>query len=121
MPKGFHRMNEYLLPREVVDAQLRAYNAHDLEAFCATYAHDAVLSKPAVNQELARGMEAIRALYAKLFSNSKIHCEIKSRIEISNFVIDHERITGRTDGLLEAVAIYEVRDSLIRSVLFVGS
>ena len=33
-------------------------------------------------------------------------------------VIDHERVIGIRDGPMEAVAVYEVRDGLIRNVWF---
>lgn len=103
-------------PREIVDRQLRAYNARDLEAYCALFACDAVISRLNDGEEIARGMDAIRAYYTARFKGPGLHCRIKARIELEPFVIDHEQVTGITGGLLEVVAIYEVRDALIQSL-----
>lgn len=53
---------------EIVQRQLEAYNAQDLEAFCATYADDCIIAdlNGAVTQA---GADAIRARYAKTFSD----------------------------------------------------
>lgn len=112
-------MNKNISPHEIVDRLLRAGNAGDIEAYCALFAHDAVLSKLNNDQELARGIDAIRGRYTERFKNSKLHCEIKSRIELGDFVVDHERVTGLGEESLEVIAILEVRDSLIRSVRFI--
>jgi hypothetical protein len=112
-------MEKYVLPREIVDRLLRAGNARDIDAYCALYAHDAVLFKLNTAQELARGIDAIRARYTERFKNSQLHCEIKSRIELGDFVVDHERVSGLEDEPLDIIAILEVRDSLIRSVRFI--
>jgi hypothetical protein len=112
-------MNKRNLPREIVDRQLRAYNAHDIEEFCSLYAQDAIICKLNRDQARIRGIDAIRAAYGERFKNPALHGEIKSRIEVGNFVIDHERVVGLADDPLEAIAIYEVQDSLIRSVRFI--
>lgn len=110
-------MSQSATPREIVDRQLHAYNARDVEAYCALFAPDAVLFKLNTGQELARGIDGIRAYYTTRFANPRLHCEIARRIELGDFVIDHEIVTGVTEsGVLEVVAIYEVRDSLIQTV-----
>lgn len=112
-------MNKHLLPHQIVDQQLQAYNARDIEAYCAMFAHDAVLSQLNVDQEPIRGIDSIRARYTERFKNPQLHCDIKSRMEFGDFVVDHERVIGLEADPLEAIAIYEVRDSLIRSVRFI--
>jgi hypothetical protein len=110
-------MNQNASPRDIVDRQMRAYNARDIDAYCALYASDAVISTLNDGTEYARGIDAIRRYYTTRFSNSpSLHYDIKTRIELGNFVIDHERVTGIGEGTLEVIAIYEVRDSLIRSL-----
>lgn len=112
-------MNNHVLPRQIVDCQLRAYNARDIDAYCALFAPNAVLSKLNTDHELARGIDAIRTRYTDRFRDPKLHCEIQSRIELGDFVVDHERVVGIKEGPLEVIAIYEVRESLIRSVRFI--
>jgi hypothetical protein len=108
-------------PVEIVEHQLRAYNTHNIDAYCALFAHNAVLSKLNVEEKPVCGIDAIRARYTARFKNPKLHCEINARIEFGNFVIDHERVIGLYEDPLEAIAIYEVRDSLIRSIRFIWS
>lgn len=53
---------------KVVERQFEAYNARDVEAFCATYADDCVIAeyKGAI---LQNGKAEMRARYAKTFSD----------------------------------------------------
>lgn len=112
-------MNPSASPREIVDRQLLAYNSRDIDAYCALFASNAVISKLNVHQDLAQGIDAIRKYYTTRFSNPKLHCEVKARIELGDFVIDHEQVIGVADGSLEVIAIYEVRDSLIQTLRIV--
>ena len=41
-----------------------------------------------------------------------------NRMVSGNTVVDHERITGLQPGVLEAIAVYQVSDGLIRAVWF---
>jgi hypothetical protein len=60
--------------------------------------------------------------YATVFQkNPHLHCETLSRTVLGNKIIDHEKVTGFTDGrVLESVAIYEIQQGLIRKVYFVS-
>jgi uncharacterized protein (TIGR02246 family) len=106
-------------PVDLVQAQLEAYNAQDLDAFCACFAKDCVLAQlnGAVTQE---GAGQIRERYEAMFAQypeNKAH--IVSRMAAGNVVIDHERIERSPELRLEAIAIYTVRDGLISRVDFV--
>ncbi len=105
------------LPREVVQAQLDAYNAGDIDAFLAVFAEDAKLYRLGNDEPFAAGKVQLRTLYGKLFENSPdLHSEVTTRTVIGNRVIDYERITGR-NGQAEPwfiVMIYEVEEGLIR-------
>ena len=91
-----------------VDAQLAAYNAHDVAAFLACYTTDCAIDDADGNR-LMSGHTEMRTRYQTLFANSpKLHCEIVSRIRIGGHVIDEERITGRVPDLRRAVVIYRV-------------
>ena len=90
----------------VVDRQLAAYNAHDVEAFMICYTPDCVIEDGA-GARLLTGHGEMRPRYQTLFANSpKLHCKIASRICIGDYVIDEECITGREPDLRHAVVIY---------------
>lgn len=104
---------------EIVQRQLDAYNAQDLDAFCACFAADCVLAElnGAVTQS---GAAAIRERYQTLFSNfPENHAALVNRVVVGNVVIDHEDITRSVSERINAVAIYTVKDGLIARVDFV--
>jgi uncharacterized protein (TIGR02246 family) len=104
--------------RDPVDEQHRAYNAHDVEAFVASYAPDAVLEE-ANGRAVASGREAIRRRYGDLFRRfPTVQSSITMRIRIGKYTIDEETVTG--DGLPETrgVAVYTCEKDLITNVRF---
>lgn len=105
-------------PEAIVQAQLDAYNAKDIDAFLATYAEDAqIFEHPA--SLLASGSAQLRERYAARFKEPNLHAVIVTRMVMGDIVIDHERVTRsfpEGPGLLDAVAIYEVRDGKIAKV-----
>ena len=103
-------------PAEIVDRQWRAYNARDIDAYCALFDPQAIISRLNDGKEIARGADAIRRFYSERFKNPELHCEIKMRTVLGRFVIDHEQVTGIVEGILEVVAIYEVREERIQSI-----
>ncbi|RED54331.1 nuclear transport factor 2 family protein [Aestuariispira insulae] len=109
-----------MTPEEIAQAQLDAYNAHDLEAFCACF-HEHVTAELLVSgTQMLSGMEEFRKLYARRFSNPKLKAWVKHRITIGNVVVDHEEILGLSDdGPVEVIAIYETEGTKIRKVRFI--
>ena len=114
-------MHPLLIPAEqVVQQQLDAYNARDLDAWLATYKTDAeqYLLHGGL---LASGHESIRKRMAERFKDPALHAELTSRTVMDNIVIDHEFVT-RTfpDGLgtIEMICIYEVHAGLIIKATF---
>ena len=105
-------------PVAVVQRQLEAYNARDLEAFAATYADDITIYRMPASQPAFTGKEKLREVYRQRFASAGLHAEILSRIVLGNKVIDHERVVGIRDTPVEALAIYEVEAGLIRTVWF---
>lgn len=106
---------------KIVQKQLDAYNARDLERFCACYHPEIkivrLLSGITTITNISEFMELYRNLFA---SNPKLHCKLRSRIVLESVVIDEEFITGlqrAVDGL-HTVAIYGFRDGLIDRVWF---
>ena len=105
-------------PEMLIQRQLNAYNARDLEAFLATYAEDVKIHDLS-GQLLMDGKGAMRSRYKSLFENNPmLYCEIKNRMIMGNKVIDQEYVRIK-DGYINAVAIYEVKEGLIQQVTFV--
>jgi hypothetical protein len=105
-------------PAKIVQKQLDAYNARDIDGFMATYTNDITLIN-FPNKELLKGQEKIRESYASYFDTTPdLNCEIKNRIVIGNKVIDEEYITANGQKF-SAVAIYEVVNGKIAKVTFI--
>ncbi len=98
-------------PKAVVQRQLDAYNARDLETLLSIYADDAQLFEHP-NTLVASGSAALRERFSVRFREPNLHAALLQRTVAGAFVIDHERVT-RTfpegPGELEVVMIYEVR------------
>ncbi len=102
-------------PASVVQRQLDAYNARDLDTLLALYADDAELHEfPATL--LAKGTAALRERFIARFREANLHAALLHRVVAGNTVIDHERVT-RTfpegPGTLELTMIYEVKSGRI--------
>ena len=103
----------------LVQRQLNAYNAHNIEAFLEPYADDVELYDfPATLQ--SKGKEQMRKDYAFLKTLPNLHCEIKERIIQGNTIIDKESVTGFGNKTIEATAIYQVENNKIRRVYFIS-
>lgn len=106
-------------PEDVVQRQLIAYNAKDLEAFLAQYAEDVREYRPPDRDPFLQGKAAFRAYYGeKRFVLPSLHAEVVQRMVVGNKVADHERITGIRETPVEGIALYEVVGGLIRNVWF---
>ncbi len=108
-------------PEALVQRQLDAYNAHDLDAWLATYAADAQqFEHPALL--LAAGHAQIRARAAPRFTEPNLHARLLTRTVMGAVVIDHEIVTRHLPegpGTVELVCIYQVAHGLIQSASFV--
>jgi hypothetical protein len=108
-------------PAALIQRQLDAYNARDVDALLATYAVDArQFEHP--DKLLATGHTEMRPRFLSRFEEPNLHARLLHRIVAGNTVIDHELIT-RTfpegPGTLELVAIYEIRSGLIAEARFI--
>ncbi|MEY4729401.1 MAG: hypothetical protein RL020_559 [Pseudomonadota bacterium] len=115
-------MNQHSSPETIIQCQLDAYNAHDLDALLATYAEDAKQFEHP-GKLLADGRAQIRERMSRRFQDAHLQAKLIKRSVMGNIVIDQEEVTrtfpeGR--GVIELVAIYEVQDGLIQtsSVIF---
>jgi imidazolonepropionase-like amidohydrolase len=113
-----------ILPRtaeQVVQAQLNAYNAQDLEAFLSTYAEDATIVKAGTGEVLNAGHESLRERYGTMFRKYPSNrARIAERRVEGGRVSDHEIITGRAperpDPWDVGWVVYEVADGRIHRV-----
>ena len=103
---------------DIVQRQLEAYNARDLERFASTYADDVAIYRMPALEPAIRGKAQLREVYRDRFSSPSLHAEILARIVLGNKVIDHERVVGIRETPLEALAVYEVEGDFIRTVWF---
>ncbi|MEI6801675.1 MAG: nuclear transport factor 2 family protein [Burkholderiales bacterium] len=104
----------------VVQTQLDAYNAKDLDAWLDTYASDAKQFELG-GKLLAQGHAEIRARTAQRFAEPNLHAQLLKRVTMGNVVIDHETVT-RTfpegPGTVELVCVYVVSSGKIQSASF---
>jgi hypothetical protein len=107
-------------PRDIVNMQLDVYNAHDIDGYCALFAAEATISDLVTGQVICDGIAHIREVYSKRFADHpELHCVVHQRMEGADFAIDKETVTGLPAGPLHLMAIYEVRQGLIRSLRFI--
>jgi hypothetical protein len=106
-------------PADPVQRQLDAYNARDLPRFVAEYSDDVrVFVPPAVEPTLS-GKAAFAAHYAsRRFNLPGLHATVVARMVSGNTVVDHERIVGLKDEVVEAIAVYRVDGGRITTVWF---
>lgn len=105
-------------PEMLVQRQLNAYNARNIEAFLDTYSDDIELFN-FPNQLMARGKDEMRKRYAPFFAATpNLYCELVNRMVMGNTVMDQEKVRAGSNTL-RAVAIYEVDRGKIRRVTFV--
>jgi len=102
-------------PAAVVQRQLDAYNARDVEALLAMYAPNAELFEHPSNV-LASGAAALRERFITRFQEPNLRATLLSRMVMGHIVVDHEEVSrtfaeGR--GRIKLVMIYEVRNGWI--------
>lgn len=109
-------------PAAVVQKQLDAYNARDIQALMECYAHDAQqFEYPA--KLLASGAEQIRNRHIERFKETNLYAHLQHRFVLGNTVVDHEKVTRTfADGVghIELIAIYQVVEGRISSARFIS-
>ncbi len=106
-------------PEALAQRQLDAYNARDLDAFCATYGDD-VQMLGLDGKVQTNGMAAFRTRYLTAFQKMpKAHCQLIKRMVVGNWVLDEESVTDTGGDPIHAVAIYEVKNGKIAVVRFI--
>jgi hypothetical protein len=105
---------------QLAQKQLEAYNSKDVEAFLKCYSHDVeIYSFP--DELVYVGKDTMRERYSSLFEAApNLNAEIVTRTVMGNVAIDVERVTGMPGKeQVNAIAIYEVENDLIKKVRFI--
>lgn len=102
-------------PEQVIQKQLDAYNARDLETLLKIYAEDAqMFEHPA--KLLATGSAELRQRFMTRLKEPNLNAKLRQRIVMGSTVIDYEEVK-RTfpegEGTIELIMIYQVQDGRI--------
>ena len=99
-------------PLAVVTAQLDAFNAHDLDAFIATYSPDTIVTGVAPDPIV--GHAALRAFYEPRLANPDLSCEIETIVQFGDrWVVAREYVIN-AGVRTETIATFDVVDGLIQ-------
>lgn len=104
-------------PLEVVQRQLDAYNARDLELFMANFSDTVKSYRLPAMEPSFNGKRELAEFYAsQRFNLPTLRAELISRTVLGNKVFDRERVWGVKEEPIEMVAVFEVRNGLIETI-----
>lgn len=104
---------------EIIQCQLEAYNARDLERFLSTYSETIQVYRPPTVEPTIAGKAQLSQFYAtERFNCVDLRAELVNRMVLGNRVIDHERVWGVGEAPFEVAAVYDVGDNYIQTVWF---
>lgn len=107
-------------PEAVVQRQVEAYNAHDLDAFVACYGPEISFCTLDGKVNPEQGLAALRQGYKELFARfPRLRVTILRRIVQGRFVVDQERAEGMGAEPVTVTAIYETSGGKIIRVWFI--
>ncbi len=111
-----------MTPEEIVQQQVIAYNARDIEAFSRCHHKDVELYRLGELKPFVKGRDALYDRYKSIFEESpNLHTDVVQRMVLGDTVIDKEVIVGRSGvGTSHFIAIYQVEKSMIYRVHFVS-
>ena len=105
----------------IVQRQLDAYNAKDIDAFMSCWAADAkIYAHP--DALLADGAAAIRARHEIRFREPNLFGRLIQRMSVGNTVVDREVVTRafpEGPGQVDVIAIYDLTGGKIVRAWFV--
>lgn len=103
----------------IVDAQLKAYNKHDLEELL-TFFHPEIESYKFPGEPQLNGKEALHKAFGDQFKHQPNEVVVERIVE-NNYVIDSVEVTYKVEGSTmthRGVVIYTIEDGLIRRLMF---
>ena len=112
-------MNEGSHKVAIVDAQLDAYNKHDLEGLLKFF-HPDIESYNFSGERQLQGLDSLRETFANQFNHKPEEVVVKRMVE-KNYVVDKVDVTFVVDGQTmthQGIVIYTIEDNLIRRMTF---
>jgi hypothetical protein len=116
MVLSIHIKAQMMTVEQVVQQNLEAYNARDLDKFMSSFSEVIEMYNFTDGKMTAKGLLEVRKIYQELFDLSpQLHSTILKRIVFDNKIIDHEWIEGRRGSKtpVEIILIYEVKNEKI--------
>ena len=109
-----------ITPEEIVQKQVDAYNAHDLDAMVACYGQAIEFRTMDGNVNPEKGTAALRKGYTNLFKQfPELKVKILKRICQGPFVIDQQQALGMGSQPIMVTAIYETAEGKIVRVWYI--
>lgn len=109
-------------PIDAVNERMKYFNEHRLEEFLATYKPDVRITKYP-DKLLGTGHAHLRKLWAGFFAAKAVEVEVKYQGERDQFVVNEELVKygakGQPRREVKYLSVYEVKDGLIQSVMFI--
>ncbi len=105
-------------PEETVQANIDAYNAHDVDALMATFSPAATFGQLG-GRILLDGRAPMQGFYTQLFAaRPTVRCQVKQRTVMGPFVVEMHEISGDDQPDMQAMFISEVREGQIVKVWY---
>jgi len=109
-----------ITPEILVQLQVDAYNAHDLDSMVACYSPAVEFWSMAGKMQGEKGTAALRQGYSELFAKfPKLKVKVLKRICQGAFVIDQEQAEGMGPDPITVTAIYETAQAKIIRVWYI--
>jgi hypothetical protein len=106
-----------ITPEALVQQQVDAFNAHDVEAYVACYGPDVEFRTMDGKVNPEKGVAPMRKGYTELFKHfPELKMKVLKRIVQGSIVIDQEQAEGMGQLPVTATAIYEVSQGKIMHV-----
>jgi hypothetical protein len=105
-------------PEQVAQANIDAYNAHDVAALIATFTPSATFGQLG-GRILLDGRGSMQGYYTQLFAaRPTVRCEVKQRTVMGPFVVELQEISGDDQPGMQAMLISEVCEEKIVKVWY---
>lgn len=106
-------------PEMLVQQQLNAYNAHNIDAFLEPYADEVIMGDLGGKEDTLTKAK-MRSEYSFISNIKYLYCRLANRISVGNTVVDHEEVwlSPKPENLIHAIAAYIISGGKIRKVYF---
>ena len=105
-------------PEAVLQTANAAYNAHDVDAYLATFTPAATFGQLG-GRILLDSRQAMQGFYQEFFATRPtVSCEIRERSIMGSYVVELQEITGEGQAPMQAMVISEVQEGRIARVWY---